>query len=1007
MKTFLLPWHHSTLPQAPRHLAIVFAALIALTLATPGLRAATDVLFADNFQPVQAEGWNGMSWDFGAATGVVPTTQFPSGNYSYLLYAYGGGAAGWAVYNTPVLAGLSEWSYQAKAKYDQSLFSGTPQPGYSGSGGLLISATGDMSGDYIWVGLNCDFGEVSPGVTFARPILEYRLGGETGSRVLYPPEVDSWGAIRMSKGNALGPATLTASRTAGSPGTITLVIDSPTDGQRVATINFTGAAAAALDNLAYVGFVNYFSQWEYDDVSVSGGGGEIYANDFESGGQPGWYTMGNAFWWVRGGPGGTNGNFTFRDQAINDGYAFYTAPVLTNTSTNWSYSGQAKWTDSTGVAPYYGVGGLVLSSDQYGSDYLWVGYTRGDYGDPNSPGSAWCYAFYDYRLDGVTGSGNFTAQGAFRDFPDSPPVGITLSREPGSNELTFVVETPLDGVQTNTITVATNAAAALDSLQYVGLRNYFGAFQYGNLQVTTTNFVPPTITSTNAFSGTVGAAFGNNITATGDEPIVYSGAGLPAGLTVATNGLISGTPTAAGTFSNVVFTAAGASFSQNFESYAAGSYPFPSNPLPGWAALPSAYGMTPSIVTNTAGNGKALEMPSAGGGATGWMLVSSNVLAGPSDEWQVSATSKWTATFNPSIPYYGSGGVLVSDTLPTETLTGNWLQIGYARREYGDTNDPTRSWSLPILEGNLGGSAVSVPLGGPAFRDFPEHAPIGLTVTRRAGTITLTISTPLDGTMVRSHTFTGAQAAALDTLQYAGFANYFSEWEYDNLQVANATALDSQTVTFTIAKGTPTITLAPTASAITAGQALSASLLTGGTASIPGTFDWTTPSTVPPSTGLYGVTFSPTDAANYNTAMTDVSVTVNSSSAYNTWAGGYGLDPAVSSGPTAGAPTADPDGDTFNNAAEYAFGTNPTVGNGALLRTSTSGGNILTSWLEVSGGGVTYAIEETSNLSAGPWTLSSVIPAATGAPAPAGYAWKQISVPAGPGRKFYRVVASY
>ena len=504
-----------------------------------------------------------MSWNDGAATGVVPTTQFPSGNYSYLLYAYGGGALGWAVYNTPILAGLSEWSYQAKAKYDQSLLNGTPQPGYYGAGGLLISATGDMSGDYIRVGLNCDYGEYSPGVTWARPGLEYRLGGETGSRLLIPPEVDSWGAIRMSKGNALGPATLTASRTAGSPGTITFVIDSPSDGQRVATINFTGAAAAALDNLQYVGFANYFSQWEYDDVSVSDGGGEIYANDFENGGQPGWYTMGSRFWWVRGGPGGTNGLFTFRSQALHNGYAFYTAPVLTNTSTNWSYSGQAKWTDSTGVDPWYGVGGLVLSSDQYGSDYLWVGYYRLDYGDTNSPGSAWCYAFYDYSLDGVTGSGNFTAQGAFRDFPDSPPVGITVSRASGSNELTFVVETPLDGVQTDTITVATNAAAALDSLQYVGLKNYFGAFQYGNLQVTTSgNLLPPSGLSYSPSSqtGTVGTAITSMIpTVTGTVTGYSVSPTLPSGLLLdAVTGTISGTPSAASTPATYTVTASNA-----------------------------------------------------------------------------------------------------------------------------------------------------------------------------------------------------------------------------------------------------------------------------------------------------------------------------------------------------------------------------------------------------------------------------------------------------------------
>ena len=64
-----------------------------------------------------------------------------------------------------------------------------------------------------------------------------------------------------------GPALLTASRTNGGS-SITYTIDSPVDAQRIATLNFTGAAAAALDNLQYVGFANYLSSWQYDDLTV-------------------------------------------------------------------------------------------------------------------------------------------------------------------------------------------------------------------------------------------------------------------------------------------------------------------------------------------------------------------------------------------------------------------------------------------------------------------------------------------------------------------------------------------------------------------------------------------------------------------------------------------------------------------------------------------------------------------------------------------------------------------
>jgi alpha-tubulin suppressor-like RCC1 family protein len=83
-------------------------------------------------------------------------------------------------------------------------------------------------------------------------------------------------------------------------------------------------------------------------------------------------------------------------------------------------------------------------------------------------------------------------------------------------------------------------------------------------------------------------------------------------------------------------------------------------------------------------------------------------------------------------------------------------------------------------------------------------------------------------------------------------------------------------VSMTVTKATPTITTAPTATPISYGQALAFSTLSGGVASVPGSFAWTTPSTAPNAgTASQGVTFTPSDTANYNTATTSVSVTVN------------------------------------------------------------------------------------------------------------------------------------
>ena len=94
---------------------------------------------------------------------------------------------------------------------------------------------------------------------------------------------------------------------------------------------------------------------------------------------------------------------------------------------------------------------------------------------------------------------------------------------------------------------------------------------------------------------------------------------------------------------------------------------------------------------------------------------------------------------------------------------------------------------------------------------------------------------------------------------------------------------------FTLSKATPTVSVVPTASAVTAGALLSSSTLSGGTATVVGTFAWTTPGTVVSTTASYPVTFTPTDGANYNTASSTASVTANpAGTTYSGWLSGNG-----------------------------------------------------------------------------------------------------------------------
>ena len=96
------------------------------------------------------------------------------------------------------------------------------------------------------------------------------------------------------------------------------------------------------------------------------------------------------------------------------------------------------------------------------------------------------------------------------------------------------------------------------------------------------------------------------------------------------------------------------------------------------------------------------------------------------------------------------------------------------------------------------------------------------------------------------------------------------------LSSAGAASVNVATVSSTVNKATPTITTAPSASGITFGQTLASSTLSGGAASTPGSFAFTTPATAPDAgTASQGVTFTPTDSVNYNTATTTVSVAVS------------------------------------------------------------------------------------------------------------------------------------
>lgn len=151
------------------------------------------------------------------------------------------------------------------------------------------------------------------------------------------------------------------------------------------------------------------------------------------------------------------------------------------------------------------------------------------------------------------------------------------------------------------------------------------------------------------------------------------------------------------------------------------------------------------------------------------------------------------------------------------------------------------------------------------------------TVTYGAGTVTLTTA---GGSGTGAVTFsagssTGCTVTApgvLTITNVAGTCNIVATKAGD----ATYNVISSAPLAITMAKATPTVSVWPTASSITFGQTLASSTLTGGTASVAGTFGWINSTTAPAvGTGPQGVRFTPTSSNNYNTVDGTSSVTVN------------------------------------------------------------------------------------------------------------------------------------
>ena len=255
---------------------------------------------------------------------------------------------------------------------------------------------------------------------------------------------------------------------------------------------------------------------------------------------------------------------------------------------------------------------------------------------------------------------------------------------------------------------------------------------------------------------------------------------------------------------------------------------------------------------------------------------------------------------NPSNFALGSAGTCSTSTLLAESGICT-VSASFSPTTVG--NPDTDTVTLTDNSLNVASSTQSIQLSGIAtpraatttvaqnatatYNPASQTVPLTATVMAgsspaTSGTVTFTLtngSTTICSTTSAALVSSGVASASCTLPAALPVGNYPIKAVY-NPGPGFATSSDS-THQLTVGKATPIITTLPTTSAITYGQTLASSKLSGGAATIggtavTGTFTFTTPATAPGAgTPSESITFTPTDITDESSATGAVSVTVN------------------------------------------------------------------------------------------------------------------------------------
>ncbi len=270
----------------------------------------------------------------------------------------------------------------------------------------------------------------------------------------------------------------------------------------------------------------------------------------------------------------------------------------------------------------------------------------------------------------------------------------------------------------------------------------------------------------------------------------------------------------------------------------------------------------------------------------------------------IGSDSSYSLTYGTASPVIFGGVYTSNSSYWTRWFNGSLADIAIFNAAL-TASDIAKLYTAPVAD--LGALSTSSSVAINIVKKVASVTLGGLSTTYDGTPKSATATTNPSGLTV-SYTYGGSSTAPTNAGTYAVVGT-----------ISDANYSGSATDDFLITKATPTISTPPTASAITYGQALYTSTLSGGTASTEGTFAFTTPSVVANAgTVSQSVTFTPTDSTNYSTFTTTADVTVNKATATVTLGG---LSTTYDGTPKSATATTNPSGLTVS----YTYGGSSTA----------------------------------------------------------------------------------